>query len=80
MGLLHALGYRSQANRKTREGAPHPDRDAQFAQINTTAEAFLAAGDPVIAVDTTKKALVGDVMNRGREWQPAGPAGAGADP
>jgi hypothetical protein len=70
--LLHALGYSLQANRKTREGAEHPDRDAQFAHLNTTAEAFLAAGDPVISVDTTKKELVGDFKNGGREWQPAG--------
>jgi hypothetical protein len=61
-----------QANRKTREGAEHPDRDAQFAQINATAEAFLAAGAPVIAVDTTKNELVGDCTNGGREWQPKG--------
>jgi hypothetical protein len=28
--LLEALGYSLQANRKTQEGADHPDRDAQF--------------------------------------------------
>jgi hypothetical protein len=72
MELLHALGYSLQANRKTREGAPHPDRDAQFAHLNATAEAFLAAGDPVISVDTKKKELVGDFKNGGREWQPKG--------
>jgi transposase len=70
--VLHALGYSLQANRKTREGGDHPDRDAQFAQINATAEAFLAAGDPVISVDTKKKELVGDFKNGGREWRPKG--------
>ena len=70
--LLHALGYSLQANRKTREGADHPDRDAQFAQLNATAQAFLEAGDPVISVDTKKKELVGDFKNAGREWQPTG--------
>ena len=70
--LLHALGFSLQANRKTREGNDHPDRDAQFAQINATSEAFLAAGDPVIAVDTKKKELVGDFKNGGREWRPVG--------
>jgi transposase len=70
--VLHALGYSLQANRKTREGGDHPDRDAQFAQINVTSAAFLAAGDPVISVDTKKKELVGDFKNGGHEWQPKG--------
>jgi transposase len=70
--LLHEWGYSLQANRKTREGAQHLDRDAQFAHLNATAETFLAAGDPVISVDTKKKELVGDFKNGGQEWQPKG--------
>lgn len=70
--LLHALGYSLQANRKTREGADHPERDAQFAHIAAASAGFLAAGDPVISVDTKKKELVGDFKNAGREWQPVG--------
>ncbi len=35
-------------------------------------QAFLAAGDPAIAVDTKKKELVGDFKNGGREWRPKG--------
>ncbi len=69
---LRELGYSLQGNRKTREGSSHPDRDAQFAHINAAAEAFLAAGEPVISVDTKKKELVGDFKNGGREWRPAG--------
>ena len=69
---LRDRGYGLQANRKTREGTSHPDRDAQFTQINATATTFLAAGDPVISVDTKKKELVGDFKNGGREWQPIG--------
>jgi hypothetical protein len=69
---LHNLGYSLQGNRKTREGGDHPDRDAQFAHINATAEKYLAAGDPVISVDAKKKELVGDFKNGGREWQPQG--------
>src|SRR5271166_2637747 len=34
--LLRELNYSCQANRKTREGGNHPDRDAQFAHINAT--------------------------------------------
>jgi len=37
--LLQALGYSLQANRKTRAGADHPDRDARFAHSNATTEA-----------------------------------------
>ena len=69
---LRDLGYSLQGNRKTREGSGHPDRDAQFAHINAAAEAFIAAGEPVISVDTKKKELVGDFKNGGREWQPTG--------
>jgi hypothetical protein len=61
-----------QANRKTREGAAHPDRDAQFAHINATTEAYLGAGAPVIAVDTTKQERVGDFTTGGRDWRPPG--------
>jgi hypothetical protein len=70
--LLRGLGYRLQANRKTREGAQHPDRDKQFEHINETAKAAIDAGEPVISVDTKKKELVGDFKNGGREWNPGG--------
>jgi hypothetical protein len=68
--LLYRLDYRLQANRKTREGAGHPDRDAQFRYINDQVKAVLAAGEPAISVDTKKKELVGDFKNGGREWRP----------
>jgi len=70
--LLHALGYRLQSVRKSREGTSHPDRNAQFEWINGVAAAFLERGQPVISVDTKKKELVGDFKNAGREWQPSG--------
>ena len=70
--LLHALGYRLQALRKTQEGTSHPDRNAQFEHINAAAAAFLHQQPPVISVDTKKKELVGDFKNAGREWQPTG--------
>jgi hypothetical protein len=70
--LLHKLDYRLQANRKTREGSSHPDRDAQFRYINDRVKAALVAGEPVISVDTKKKELVGDFKNGGREWRPKG--------
>jgi len=70
--LLGGLGYSLQSNRKTKEGASHPGRDAQFAHINETVAAALAAGQPAISVDTKKKELVGDFKNGGREWRPKG--------
>jgi hypothetical protein len=70
--LLSKAGYRLQAVFKTKEGAQHPDRDAQFGHLNARAAEFLAAGQPVISIDTKKKELVGEYANKGREWQPVG--------
>jgi Rhodopirellula transposase DDE domain len=70
--LLRTLGYSLQANRKTREGANHPDRDAQFGYLNEQVKAALAADEPAISVDTKKKELIGDFKNGGREWRPRG--------
>jgi len=70
--LLKANGFCLQANRKTHEGASHPDRDAQFAHISQTAAAAIAAGQPVISVDTKKRELVGDFKALGRELEPTG--------
>ena len=67
--LLHQAGYSLQANRKTREGAAHPDRNAQFEYINTCVQRFQDRGQPAISVDTKKKELVGDFRNGGREWR-----------
>jgi len=70
--LLRELNYSCQANRKTREGGNHPDRDAQFTHINTTVKLAIADGEPAISVDTKKKELVGDFKNNGRELRPQG--------
>ena len=70
--LLRELGYSLQANAKTREGASHPDRDAQFAHISQTVKAALEAGEPAISVDAKKRELVGDFKAVGRELAPKG--------
>jgi hypothetical protein len=70
--LLKAQGYSLQANKKTREGTSHPDRDAQFAHINETVVEAIKARQPVISVDTKKRELVGDFKAVGRELQPKG--------
>jgi hypothetical protein len=66
--LLKASGYNLQSNRKTKEGADHPDRNAQFEHINATVLSFQRQGQPMISVDTKKKDLVGKFKNGGREW------------
>jgi len=70
--LLNEAGYTLQANRKSREGSRHPDRDAQFRYINNLVRRFQKAGQPVISVDTKKKELVGDFKNPGKTWRPKG--------
>jgi hypothetical protein len=70
--LLHQAGYSLQANRKTREGASHPDRNAQFEHINNAVRRFQDRDQPAISVDTKKKELVGDFRNAGQEWRPRG--------
>ena len=65
-------GYSLQANRKTREGGSHPDRNAQFEFINAQVQGFQKRKQPVVSVDTKKKELVGDFRNVGREWRPQG--------
>jgi hypothetical protein len=70
--LLQQLEYSLQAPRKMLEGKGHPDRDAQFAYLNTQVAEALAAGQPVVSVDCKKKELVGAYKNGGQEWQPQG--------
>jgi Rhodopirellula transposase DDE domain len=70
--ILHGMDYSLQANRKTLEGASHPDRDAQFQHISHKIREFQADRQPVISVDTKKKELVGDFKNNGRELRPKG--------
>ena len=70
--LLHELGYSLQANRKTKEGSHHPDRNAQFEHLSGKVKWSVSGQQPVISVDTKKKELVGDFKNGGRELRPKG--------
>jgi transposase len=70
--LLHEQGYSLQANRKTREGTSHPDRDAQFCYLNEQVKRHHRRRQPTVSVDTKKKELVGDFKNSGRNWRPVG--------
>jgi len=70
--VLEGLGYSLQGTRKTKEGASHPDRNAQFEYVNQQVQAFQRRRQPVVSVDAKKKELVGDFANGGREYQPQG--------
>jgi hypothetical protein len=70
--LLVDMDYSLQANRKTEEGADHPDRDAQFQYIAKQVKLFQRTGEPVVSVDAKKKELVGNYKGYGEEWERAG--------
>lgn len=70
--LLRAQGYSLRANKKNIEGTSHPDRDAQFEQINTKCKTFEQQGNPIISIDCKKKELIGNFKNNGAEWQAKG--------
>jgi Rhodopirellula transposase DDE domain len=70
--MLRTMGFSLQANAKVIEGRQHEDRDAQFGYLNQRVREHIAAGQPVISVDTKKKELVGEFTNGGHEYQPKG--------
>ena len=70
--LLKEAGYSLQANRKTREGHSHPDRDAQFRHIHRRVRDQQRRAEPTVSVDTKKKETLGNLKNAGRTWRPQG--------
>jgi hypothetical protein len=70
--LLKQAGYSLQANRKTREGKSHPDRDAQFRYINRRVQSQQRQAQPAVSVDTKKKEIIGNFKNPGQTWQRKG--------
>jgi len=69
--MLQGMGFSLQGNAKVIEGSQHGDRDAQFRYLAGQVGEHVAAGQPVVSVDTKKKELVGEFKNGGREYQPA---------
>lgn len=65
----HHLGQR-RARKKKSMGA-HPDRNAQFQNIASIKAAYLAAGDPVLSIDTKKKELIGNFAREGHTYTQA---------
>ena len=70
--LLVVMNYSLQGNRKTREGAQHPDRDGQFRHIAERVKARKRRGEPAISVDTKKKEVLGNLKNAGKTYRPQG--------
>lgn len=66
--LLRDMDYSLQSNRKTKEGADHPDRNEQFEFINSQVKKNIRSHCPVISVDTKKKELIGNYSNKGQQW------------
>ena len=70
--LLRQMDYSLQANRKTREGKQHPDRDSQFRYIHRQLLAQKRRREPSISVDTKKKEVLGNLKNPGDSYRPKG--------
>jgi hypothetical protein len=64
--LLRKHRYRRRkALKKKTMGPRHPDRNAQFENIARLKREYLAAGLPVVSIDTKKKELIGDFYREG---------------
>jgi hypothetical protein len=59
--LLRQMNYSLQSNRKTEEGTEHPNRDAQFRQINRQVQLALRQGQP---------RHFGGYQEAGVDWEP----------
>ena len=70
--LLSGLDYRLQSNKKSKEGAKHPDRNAQFHYIYEQVKWFQSRKSPVTSVDTKKKENIGEFKNTGTEYHKKG--------
>ena len=71
--LLREQGYSLQENKKMKQvGNSHPDRDAQFRNIDATATAYISTDIPVISIDCKKKENIGEFKNDGKTYQEKG--------
>jgi hypothetical protein len=63
--LLFNDGFRRRKPQKKRTMGQHADRNAQFEKIAELKQSYLAAGHPVISMDTKKKELLGNFYREG---------------
>jgi len=62
--LLKKHGLWQRKVRKKKSLGAHPGWDTQFHNIAKLKAAYLAAGDPVISIDTKKKELIGTTQGK----------------
>ena len=64
--LLKKHGFVSRQAQKKKSFKQHPDRNPQFENITALKAKYLAAGQPVISVDTKKKEMLGNFYRKGK--------------
>jgi len=64
--LLKRHGYVKRKAHKAKTMGDHADRDAQFQNIARLKGQYLAAGQPVLSIDTKKKEQLGNFYREGR--------------
>jgi hypothetical protein len=64
--LLKHHGFVRRQSQKKKTFRQHPDRPAQFDRIAELKQQYLAAGWPVISIDTKKKELLGNFYRHGK--------------
>jgi transposase len=66
--ILGTLGFGLRKIAKVLPGKESPDRDRQFLRIAELKDGFLAAGNPVLSIDTKKKEFLGGLYRAGRVY------------
>ncbi len=66
--ILKELGFSLRVNHKTLSRRSDPDRDEQFLYIAERRKTSTEAGQPILAIDTKKKEMIGNFKNPGRAW------------
>ena len=65
--LLKKHGFvKRKARKKVAMGPRHPDSNAQFENIARLKQEYMAAGQPVLSIDTKKKELLGNFYRDGK--------------
>lgn len=64
--LLKKHGFVKRLSQKKKSFKQHPERNPQFEKITLLKTEYLAAGQPVISMDTKKKELIGNFYRNGK--------------
>lgn len=66
--ILDTLGFARRQMAKVVPGGDSPQRDAQFRHVSHLIQEFLAAGNPVLSIDTKKKECLGTLYRDGKVY------------